>query len=291
MFLNKRILYTLFILSPFIADAQRTADVSADYTYILGDNEDITIRQARLIAIEMARAEAIKKEFGVTVNSDQITGEIAIDDKETSMFMFEAQSSVQGEWLGDSQQPQVTISTDGQNMMFTAHVSGKAREILRGATDLKWQVMTEDESGHRYPTDVFNSGQRLYVDFRSPIDGYVAVYLVSPDGSTSCLLPYPKDGTGLFKIRHNTNYTFFDRSSDYDPTVKYYKLSTDKLQEYNQLCIIFSPNPFTKCLDRVVDPRKPNALSYNDFSKWLLQQQRNDKDMTVRRKWLQIKST
>lgn len=288
-FFSKYLPLIFILISSLPAYAQKEASVRGKYTLILGDNENITIREARLKAIEIAKAEAIKAEFGSLVTSEQVSSEMAINETESSIFMTETQSSVRGEWLGDEKEPKVTIETDGENIMFTAEVWGKAREIVRGTTDIKWEVM-KGESNVRTSSDVFKSGERIFVNFISPIDGYVAIYLVSDDGSTACLLPYPKDTTGQFKVKHGTKYTFFDREANSDTAVKYYKLSTQKLQEYNMLYLIFSPNPFTKCTDRSVDSRTPNQLDQKDFSKWLLNQQRADKDMIVARKWLQIQS-
>lgn len=289
MGIYRQLLFILIFSTPLMALAQREASVHGKYTLILGDNENMTIREAKLKAIELAKAEAIKAEFGSLVTSDQVSSEFAINERESSIFMAESQTSVRGEWLGDERQPRITLEADGENIMFTAEVWGKVREIVRGTTDVKWQV-TKGESDARIETDVFKSGERIFVNFTTPIDGYVAIYLVSDDGSTACLLPYPKDTTGQFKVKHGTNYTFFDREYNSDPAVKYYKLSTDKLQEYNQLYLIFSPNPFVKCTDRSVNSRTPNQLDQKDFSKWLLNQQRADKDMVVSRKWVQIQS-
>lgn len=275
-----------FALSAF---AQKEANVTGKYTLILGDNENITIREARLKAIELAKAEAIKAEFGSLVTSDQVSSDIAIDERESSIFMAESQTSVRGEWLGDTRDPKVTIETDGENIMFTAEVWGRVREIMRGTTDIRWQVM-KTSGNTRVETDTFMAGERIFVNFFSPVDGYLAVYLVSDDGLVSCLLPYPKDSTGQFRLKHGITYTLFDREADSDPTVKYYKLNTGKLQEYNQLYVIFSPNSFTKCSDYSLNPRTPNQLDQKDFSKWLLNMQRADKDMVVARKWLQIRS-
>lgn len=285
----RHVISIVALLFAFSLAAQKVASVSGKYTLILGDNENTTIREARLTALEMAKAEAIKEKFGSMVASDQIWSEMAVNERESSIFMTETQTSVRGEWLGDEREPKVTIETDGENIMFTAQVWGKAREIIRGTTDIKWQVM-KGQPGSRAETASFKSGERIYVNFTSPIDGYAALYLVSDDGSTSCLLPYPKDPTGQFKVKHGTTYTFFDKETDSDRWVKYYKLNTDKLQEYNLLYLIFSPNPFTKCADYRTNANTPNQLNQKDFAKWLLNMQRADKDMVVARKWLQIQS-
>ena len=56
-------LVSLSFISHPTAVAQRVASVSGKYTYILSENDDVTIKEAKLKAIEQAKAEALKNEF------------------------------------------------------------------------------------------------------------------------------------------------------------------------------------------------------------------------------------
>lgn len=265
--------------------AQKTASVHGSATYVLSENDNVTIKDAKVKAIEMAKAEALKNEFGMLVVSDVINSDRVVNDEFSSFYISDTSSSVKGEWLADEREPQVSIECINGDIFFTAEVWGKAREIVRALTDIKWQVL-KDKDGQKVETDQFNSGERFFVKFRSPSDGYVAIYLITGDKETACLLPYRKDNTGRYQIKGGKDYTFFDKTID--PTASYYKLSTNLLDEKNRLVIIYSPNPFTKCTDIGGDARHPSAVASKDFHKWLLKNQRADNEMVVQYKWLTI---
>ena len=147
----------------------------------------------------------------------------------------------------------------------------------------------KDINGKKFPSDQFDSRERFFVKFKSPIDGYVAIYLISDDDNTACLLPYRQDRTGQVQVKGGKEYVFFDKATN--PAATHYRLSTNRLQEMNQLVVVFSPNPFSKDVNITTDHRNPTYLSQKDFAKWLLKNQRADKDMVVARKWLTIKGT
>lgn len=281
-------LCALISLIALTAGAERTASVSAKYTYTLSESDNVTIKEAKLKAIELAKAEAIRKEFGSLVVSDFINTETGVNDNTQSFYVLDSSTSVKGEWLGDEKDPIVTIDCTNNEINFTAQVWGKAREIVRAKTELELHVLKQAGES-RIETERFKSGERIYLKFRTPSDGYAAVYLITGDDDTSCLLPYRNDNRGRgISVRGGKEYTFFDKATD--PTASHYKLSTNQLQEYNQLVVIYSPNPFTKCLDTSNDPKHPNSLNRKDFAKWLLKNQRADKDMVVSRKWVTIES-
>jgi hypothetical protein len=144
----------------------------------------------------------------------------------------------------------------------------------------------KDLNGQKGATTSFQSGERVYLKFRAPSDGYLAVYLTVGDGETSCLLPYAKDTDGRFPIKAGRDYILFDKETD--ALAQYYRLKTKHKQEINQLVLIFSPNVFTKCNDMRGDAKHPNSLTTADFQKWLMKCQRSDHDMVVNKKWIKI---
>ncbi len=275
------------LLLPLNMQAQRTETVSGRYTYIVTDNDDITLNGAKKKCIELAKAAAIKEKFGELITSDVIDSNAETNGEASSSYFWEnTVAMAKGEWLGDIEPPKLNIIYTADHLVFTAEVLGKAREIVQSRTDLKWEVM-KDGTDRLIPASAFENGDRIYVKFRSPADGYVAIYLMVGDDETSCLLPYPKDFDGRFEVKANRNYLFFDKVSD--PMAYHYKLSTKRQQEDNQLVIIYSPNPFTKCNDVSKDRKRPNSLNTHDFQKWLLTCQRMDRDMVVNKKWVKIR--
>lgn len=270
------------------ASAQRTAHVNGKYSYIVTDNDNITLKEAKIKCIELAKADALKNEFGMMVFSDFINSEHMDNDEISSYYLMDTSSSVKGEWLGDDREPAISIEVNGDDLVFTAEVWGTAREIIRAATELKWEAM-KDVDGKRIAADKFDSGERFFLNFKAPIDGYVAAYLITGDDDTACLLPYKRDSSGRVPVKGGKEYVFFDKTVD--PAATYYKLSTGRELEIDQLVVVFSPHPFTKDVSISSDSRKPDHIGQKDFAKWLLKNQRADKDMVVGRKIVTIKGT
>ena len=285
--MNKVLLLLLAIMClPMVGMAQKTATVNGKYTYEVGENDNITLREAKRKCIELAKAAAIKAEFGELITSDVIDSNIETNGEATSSYFWEnTVAMAKGDWLGDTRDPEIQISYIDGKLIFTAEVWGTAREIMQARTDLEWKIMKDGLDG-KEEAQQLNSGERIYVSFRSPADGYVAIYLIENDDNTSCLLPYRKNTTGRHQIKSGRDYTFFDKETDPEATA--YNLTTQNASEDNQLVIIYSPNPFTKCNDVSKNTKRPNALTTHDFQKWLLKCQRADRDMIVNKKWIRI---
>ena len=285
--MNKVLLLLLAIMClPMVSMAQKTATVNGKYTYEVGENDNITLREAKRKCIELAKAAAIKAEFGELITSDVIDSNIETNGEATSSYFWEnTVAMAKGDWLGDTRDPEIQISYIDGKLIFTAEVWGTAREIMQARTDLEWKIMKDGLDG-KEEAQQLNSGERIYVSFRSPADGYVAIYLIENDDNTSCLLPYRKNTTGRHQIKSGRDYTFFDKETDPEATA--YNLTTQNASEDNQLVIIYSPNPFTKCNDVSKNTKRPNALTTHDFQKWLLKCQRADRDMIVNKKWIRI---
>lgn len=287
--MRKSILFlaTIIWLGCIDARAQKVLEVQGSFTYAVGENDNITLREAKRKCVELAKAEAIKAAFGEMITSDVIDTNAETDGEASSSYYWEnTVAMARGDWLEDIEAPKIKIAYVGDRLLFTAEVHGKVREITQNLTDLQWSILSE-KNGQKKETTEFKAGERVVVKFRSPADGYVAIYLITGDDETSCLLPYKKNVTGKTPIRHNKEYVFFDK--DADPDATHYKLNTRHETEENQLVIIYSPNPFTKCNDITGDKRHPNSLSTHDFQKWLLKLQRADKDMVINKRWIKIR--
>ncbi len=280
------LLVICILLTAQTVQAQRVAKVTGKYTYIVTDNDDITLREAKRKCLELAKAAAIKAEFGELITSDVIDSNVETNGEESSSYFWEnTVAMARGEWLGDTEKPTIDIKYEDGRLVFSAEVWGRAREIIQSKTDLIWQIQ-KDGNGKKVAANSFESGERVYVKFRSPARGYVAIYLIVGDDETSCLLPYPRDYDGRYEVKGSTDYTFFDKEED--PQAFHYRLKTKRRQEDNQIVIIYSPNPFTKCNDITGDKLHPNSLSTHDFQKWLLKCQREDREMVVNKKWIKI---
>lgn len=284
------ICYILFLIAfPNLLWSQRIETVYGKYTYTIGDNDNITLREAKHKCIELAKAEAIRATFGEMVTSDVIDSNVETNGESTTSFFWEnTVAMAKGDWIEDTQKPNIVVDYSDGKLTFTTEVWGKASEIVPPSTDIKWDILKMGKNGKKESALQFDNGERIYVHLHSPADGYVAIYLVLGDNETCCLLPYKKDPTGRFPIKNGKEYEFFDK--EINPSAVSYKLNTKLPLEYNQIVIIYSPNPFTKCIDKVGDARHPNSLNTREFQKWLLKCQRKDRDMVVQKKWLEIRN-
>jgi len=283
---NLSLFLSFLLFFPLSAQAQREAAVSGKYVYVVSENDDITLKEAKRKCLELAKAAAIKEEFGEMITSDVIDSNVETNGESANSYFWEnTVAMAKGDWLGDIEQPQLDIKYEDGKLIFTAEVKGRAREIIQSKIDLKWEIM-KDGVDKKKVASIFESGERVYVNFRSPADGYVAIYLIVGDDETSCLLPYPKDKDGRFEVRAGRDYLFFDSKEDLQAVS--YRLKTKRRLENNQLVIIYSPNPFTKSNDKIGDGRHPSSLNTHDFQKWLLKCQREDRDMVVNKKWVKI---
>ena len=277
----------LLLTAPLVSSqAQKVCDVTGRYIYIVSDNDNITLKEAKHRCIELARAEAIKRAFGEFVTSDVIDTRSNTSGESSQSYYWENTIAMaRGEWLGDITPASLQIQYFEGRLIFTAEVNGTAREILQAKTMANWQTL-KDLNGSKIQTSEFISGERICLQFQSPTDGYLAVYLISGDDNTSCLLPYPKDSDGKFHVKGGKTYILFDK--DQDNSAYQYRLKTQHPQEENQIVLIFSPNSFIKCNETSGDSRHPGVLHTHDFQRWLLNCQRQDQDMVVDKKWVRI---
>lgn len=261
------------------ANAQKKKNVQGTATYTVSESDNITIPEAKKECINRARAEAIKEAFGETITSNVNMVDAQLNGKDLSDFVEETTLMSRAEWLGDTKEPQVDVDYVDDRLVITATVWGEAREINQAKIDFSWKVLKNGTDG-KVETDAFNNKDRIYIKFRTPAAGFLAIYLLdSTNKEASCLLPYKTNFSGQQRVLPGREYTFFDKTTDQKAIG--YNLTTKAPLELDQIVLIFSPNPFTKCNETTGDRRHPNSLAISDFYKWLHKISKQDKDMVV----------
>ncbi len=279
-------LFILSALCPLLLLAAKPVKVSGEFRYIGTENQ--TIAECKRLALEAARLDAMAREFGTKITQDIIQQDIVSSSGENSLFDARSHTSVNGEWIADDGEPQykVEMSSDGAPIV-TCKVKGTARELTNESVDFYAQPLRNGSADEN-----FRSGDRLTLKFKTPVKGYVAVFLIDDKGTAYTLLPYLANTSGLFAVDKSTEYTLFDPNS---PTkgpdeVDEIILMTDQPIERNVLQVLFSPKPFTRPNDSFNGDEAPRSLSQSDFNRWLTSCKSNDPRFSSRTYNLIIKN-
>ena len=175
-------------------------------------------------------------------------------------------------------------------LIVTCKVKGKAREIISAGIDFQARIL-RNGTDDKFESDQFRSGDDLYLSFTSPLSGYLAVYLVDADGQAFCLLPYRNQSDGIYPVKANQRYLFFntkEASQNERPYVDEYVMTCNRSSEHNQIYVIFSPNQFTKAVDNQSNADLPRELKFEDFQKWLIKNRKMDKGINLDKKLITI---
>lgn len=250
--------------------------------------------EARAKAIREAQIDAMNREFGTTLSERilVITDTHEGHTKNTSRSFGESQ--VNGDWLRNLKDPEVTIQTVDHGTIYYVKVYGEAREMNHKIIDVDCRILCNGTDPNRniLRGDKFIYGDEMYVYFTSPVDGWLAIYLIDDDDerTTQCLLPYDKQPVDAYPIIADKEYVFFSKLTS-EPEYAVYAtrmiMESRKQTDLNDLYVIFSPNKFTKVSSTVHKSDKgepdvdlmPRETTFDRFDKWLYKQRRQDADL------------
>lgn len=281
----------------FGAMAQRIKNVEGEYLYPIGPHE--TMAQAKKIAEYKAKINALEKEFGTLLEQTNVT----MVESGKSEFHSLGMSDVRGEWIQYTQAPEIKqiMGEDGV-IYIKAKVWGKAREIVTEPIDLDVKLLRKGFTAD-FESSEFKHRDDYFVSFRSPVDGYLAIYLMTEANPPKFdrLLPYQTTTDRSYKIKANKDYLFFSynyTNEGEDPnSILEYFFETEKDVAYCKLYVIFSPNEFTHPLEqkggkKIIDGKEydtPLELDFNHMQEWLGKSRSKDKHMQVVRKDITIR--
>lgn len=272
----------LIYICSFSIYAQRIEKVVALYTYYPPSN--ISLDQAKEIALQRAKIQAIAERFGTIISESNSTIVKNVEGNSSVDFFLLGNSEVKGEWLETIGEPQIKICYENDMLAVQVSIKGKIREIVTAPIDIVAKILrngTED----RFEDSNFNVGDDLYMSVCSPVDGFLAVYLVDDENKAFCILPYKGQANGAYNIKANQRYVLFSEqnpnSSELSFLIDEYSLTANKELERNQIYVIFSTHPFVKAVDAQVSELLPRELDNNSFQKWLSSCRTFDNDMRV----------
>lgn len=284
---NKAATLLIALVFPTLLFAQERK-VEGEYTYYTP--QDVSIETAKATAIEQARVQALADAFGTIIDETVLTTRKNENGKSSVNMLALGESTVKGEWLNDTHDPETTISYEDNFLIVTAHVWGMARELESAPIDIAVKVL-KNGTLDRFEDDQFRNGDELYISFQTPAKGYLAVYLMDDKGDAYCMLPYAGDVDGMFQVKANKPYVLFSSNhTENGEACDEYVLTAEKQLERDIIYVIYSPNPFVKAKDNAA-PMKvkvgkeelelPRQLNYRDFQRWLLRNRRIDNRMQV----------
>jgi hypothetical protein len=276
---TKRILFILniYLLLSFSGFTQKPISVKGSYQLRVENN--MTREQALEKVEDLAIVNAIENSFGTYVEQET---DINVANGSVSYNII-GSTKVKGEWLKttsckfqDDIQEQVDKNKNrGKITWITCEIEGEAREIRPKANLVANTLrcpLLECE------TVAFKDAQNFFLYFKSPVDGYLSVF-IDEDGETARrLFPYLNQGNeSAVKIYGDKPYFLFTNSGDlnkFEVRADEIELFTYRSIEYNNIYVIFSPLPYPKpMLDAATllpdGYTLPKALSTKKFLDWL----------------------
>lgn len=285
------LLLLLWLGGACLVHAQKVKKVSTTYVYHVPPNE--SLQQARITVVQRAKIKAIAEEFGTFVSQTNLTRTSTRNGDSSMDFSSLGQSEVKGEWLETIGEPEIVQGFEQDMLVLTCKIKGRVREYKSAQVEFDTKVL-RNGTEPKFASEDFKDGDRMYLSFRTPKDGYIAVYLVDAQNKVYCLLPYESDTDGQEFVQHGQEYVFFTQKTELvDGFIERVVnaangiyLSCEDDSEINQLYIIFSSNPFTKAVD--YEDGGLRTLPLQQFHKWLSDCRGLDAQMSVEIRNIQV---
>lgn len=244
--------------------APKVVDVEGSYTYYIPYN--VPRDRAEQIAMERAMIQALAAKFGTLVSETTQMDMRSSKSGDNVDFWSSASTLVKGEWIETVGKPEFTPSLDGNDFVVSCKIKGKAREIEGARASLDIHILA-NSTAPEAETVSFKSGDKLFMQFTSPVDGWLTVYLEGADGKVFRMLPFYAQRNPAHRIEADRKYTFFVST---EGDAEQYQLTTDADIERNTLYIVFSPNEYVKPVDRSSEEELTlRELPTADFRRWV----------------------
>jgi hypothetical protein len=260
----------LLVLIPFLTLGQDIKRVTGKSSFRI--ESSMSLKEAEEKAIELAKVEALTNEFGQYVeqqsNLDLKNGRVD--------FQSYGQTKVKGEWIRNLDDPKFSYPdkkiNGGIERWIECTITGEARKATPKA-DIDIEILACPDK--KCITDKFKNDQDIYLYVKSPISGYLSVFL--DDGiSVYRLLPYRSmEGQKSVKIAADKEYILFSSAKNaFDKSADALQVYTEREVESNTLVVVFSENDYSKprLNDEKIDNNSfiiPQSLDKVYFEKWL----------------------
>lgn len=269
-----------------------------------------SLDQAKERAKNLATINALESAFGVVVvqgNSTYVKNTNTGEKTEThTNFNMIGNTVVKGEIIEVLKTKFNEINykkrVNRKKVTFTevlCTISLKAKEITDSKLDIKTKTLACPYI--RCEATAYKNGDDFFVYFRSPVDGFLSIYL-DDTKNTVRLLPYmemPEGTNNNFQIKADKDYVLFSDKEEYNYFEdKYfeedtYELFCDDVKDLNRIFIIFSKKTLNKpSLKKGLEIENyqeylekgyeaPLQTTSEDFQRWLIKNRSLRGDMQV----------
>ena len=295
------IFFLLCSLFPFHpSKAQQIVRTSGESQVEWADYKSLI--QVQQEAKDLATIDALEKAFGRVIiqgNSTYLTNLNTGEQTETrSVFNMIANTSVKGEVLEVLDENY----TEVEGYKIVANNREPVREIKCEITIRAMEITAPPIEFLSFPlactnikckTTRFKEDDDLFFFFRSPVNGYLSIFL--DDGINAYrILPYqdmPDKYEGGIPVESDKEYILFSDAEEFDyfenepVLVDTYELFAENEQDLNRLFVIFSREPLNKPKLSEGDSRialsekeidegytLPLTLESEDYQRWLIKQ-------------------
>lgn len=279
---------SMISLLPFATYAQKTETVTAAYTYYAPEN--ISLEEAKHIAVNRAKVEAIANAFGTLITQNNATVISNKEGESLNRFISLGGSEVKGEWIETIKEPVFDIRYEQGTLMVNVSLKGIIREAPKNSLSFSSTILRNGTS-MKYESDDFRNGDDMYLRFSAPTDGYLVAYMYDETTDMAvCLLPYIADNSkGNVKIKGGEDYLFFKKISLDDTADEYTLTVTNEKPEFETLYLVFATHPIYMVTDKVCkNDLGMRYVPYKTLAKWLVDNRKND-NVKIEERMLTIK--
>lgn len=273
-------LILLFLLISLYSLGQRVVNICGEYKYIVPEN--VSLAEAKAIAIERARLTAIANEFGTTVSQTNLATTHIENGTTRNDFLSLGETEVKGDWLGDTKESEIRPVYENNQLVIYASVCGKVRELKTAEVELRMQIMSNG-----IETERFKNNDKVAIRFKSPVNGYVAIFVRDDNaGIVSCMLPYANENGKARVVKNSKEYIYLSTDDPIYPYQEETILVTNKKVEFNTFVLVFAETEFAMPLSDMGE--FVPELSVESFQRWLRRNRMSDKTMQTIEKTIQI---
>ena len=248
----KRTFFYLLLLLPAATLAQRT--VTAEGSASIIQTDDMTAQEARQRVVEQARFDAVNTAFGSNISHNNVTIATEENGKSNTTVFLMGESDLRGRWIKDLAEPKVSKVMEDNHIIWEARVKGRVREVTRAQVDFEWLLLANGRD-ERYTATELHHLDDFFVRFRSPVDGYLQVFMADDKGVVNRLLP--AEDEDFCRVKKGKWYCFCE-----DPEGKGNSwvsvIPDNRRVEHDQLYVVFSPN-------KIYPPRTDKRMDTSDL--------------------------